>query len=140
MSIRTVAVASGAILALAFSCAAATGATKGTASPGRRAADGIVRGRFERQGGPVGPGGQQPPDVPISGTITFTGRGHLKVSVRAGHTGRFTARLAPGFYAVSGRTPDIEGPGHKQMVCAYRGKIKVSAGHTRHLTVLCTVP
>jgi hypothetical protein len=140
MSIRTVAVVGGAILALALGCTAAAGATGSTASPARRPADGTVRGRFERQGGPAGPGGHQPPDVPLSGTITFTWRGRLKVRVRAGDSGRFTARLAPGFYAVSGRTPDIMGPGHKEMVCTYRGKIKVSAGHTRHMTLLCTVP
>jgi hypothetical protein len=140
MSIRTFAAAGAAVLALACGCAAAAGATTGTASPARRSADGIVRGQFERQGGPAGPGGQQPPDVPLSGTITFTGRGHLKVSVRAGQTGRFTARLAPGFYAVSGRTPDIQGPGHQEMVCTYRGKVRVSTGRTRHMTLLCTVP
>ena len=107
------------------------------ASPAR----GLVLGRFVRVGGPLGPGGQQPPEVPLAGAMRFTRAGNTAITVRVGKTGTFAARLAPGRYRVSGTTPDIEGePGNIEATCSLPGPVAVSAGLTRHITVVCAVP
>ena len=115
----------------------------GASSPGhaQRPVDGRVAGKFERVGGPIGPGGQQPPVVPLSGTMRFARSGHKTVSVRVGKNGEFSARLAPGEYRVSGRTPDILGePGNVEATCSLQSPLTVRAGGTRHITVVCAVP
>ncbi len=107
----------------------------------RYAADGRVTGKFERVGGPLGPGGQQPPVVPLTGTMRFARAGHRTVRVHVGKSGKFSVRLAPGSYRVSGRTPQIEQePGNIEATCRLHGKVKVSGGRTRHIVVVCSVP
>jgi hypothetical protein len=93
---------------------------------------GRVAGAFEREGGPLGPGGKQPPVVPLSGSILFARPGHRTVRVRAGSKGRFSVRLAPGDYAVSGRTAGLP-------VCRLP-RVKVTASRTKHIVVACVVP
>jgi hypothetical protein len=115
----------------------------GAGSPGhaQRPADDRVAGKFERLGGPIGPGGQPLPAVPLRGTMRFARSGHMAVTVRVGKTGVFSARLAPGQYRVSGRTPDILGePGNIEATCSLPSPLTVRAGGTRHITVVCAVP
>jgi hypothetical protein len=92
-----------------------------------------VTGKLEREGGPIGPGGKQPPVVPLSGTVVFSRRGHPDVRVHAGRSGIFSALLAPGRYSVSGRV-------HGLPVCRMSGGLKVTAGNARHIVVACIVP
>jgi hypothetical protein len=107
----------------------------------KHAADGRVSGKFERVGGPIGPGGKQPPVVPLTGTMRFARAGHSTVRVHVGKSGKFSVRLAPGSYRVSGRTPQIEQePGNIEATCWLHGKVKVSSGRTRHIVVVCSVP
>jgi hypothetical protein len=101
---------------------------------------GLVTGKFERVGGPLGPGGKQPPVVALRGTVTFTAAHQRTALVRVGNSGRFSVRLAPGRYRVTGRTPDIEGPGHVEAVCQGPVSLTVSAGHTSAIKVICAVP
>jgi hypothetical protein len=104
-------------------------------------AGGLVLGIFIRVGGPLGPGGKQPPEVRLSGTMRFTRGGHAAITVRVGKAGTFAARLAPGRYRVSGTTPEIRGePGNIEATCSLPGTVTVSAGLTRHVTVVCAVP
>ena len=113
------------------------------AAPGHpsRPAEGHVLGRFMRVGGPLGPGGKQPPAVPLSGTMRFTRAGHAAITVRVGKAGTFAVQLAPGRYRVLGRTPDILGePGNIEATCSLPGTLVMSAGQTRHITVVCAVP
>jgi hypothetical protein len=107
----------------------------------QRPADGRITGKFQRVGGPLGPGGKQPPVVALSGTMRFTRAGHQTITVRVGKSGRFAVRLAPGTYRVSGRTPDIRGePGDAEATCSLPGAVTVRAGAVRHVTVVCAVP
>ena len=148
MQHRTVAtgIAAGLLLAGGGTTAASIASDHATHVPGpaahaRRAPDGVVVGRFEREGGPLGPGGTQPPTLPLSGTIWFARAGHRTVTVRAGKSGKFSVRLAPGSYRVSGRTPMIQGqPGNTDAVCSLPSPVRVTAHHARHITVFCIVP
>jgi hypothetical protein len=92
-----------------------------------------VIGKLEREGGPIGPGGKQPPAVPLSGTVVFSRRGHLAVRVHAGKAGRFSVRLEPGRYTVWGRVEGLP-------VCRLARGLKVTADRTRHIVVACIVP
>ena len=56
--------------------AAGPGRDTGSGS-GRDPARGTVTGRLVREGGPLGPGGQQPGVHPIPGTIRFTTGHHV---------------------------------------------------------------
>jgi hypothetical protein len=95
--------------------------------------NGIVTGKFEREGGPIPGPGQQPPIVPLAGTIRFTA-GHRVVRVHAGASGTFTVRLAPGTYRVTARTPSVRGS------CTRPAAVKVRPGRTSHVTMICIVP
>jgi hypothetical protein len=103
------------------------------AGNGARAAYGRVAGKFEREGGPMGPGGEQPPVVPLSGRIVFSRHGHRAIRVRAGNSGRFSVRLTPGDYTVWGRAEGLP-------VCRLPGGLRARAGRTRHIVVACIVP
>jgi len=100
---------------------------------GAHPASGRVVGKLEREGGPIGPGGKQPPVVPLSGTVVFWRRAHRTVRVEAGKSGRFSVRLAPGHYAVWGRVQ-----GYPR--CRLPGGLTVSADRTEHVVVACIVP
>jgi hypothetical protein len=126
-----------AVLVLA-GCASAS--TPATTTP----ATGLLAGRFVREGGPLGPGGQQPAEIPLRGTVTFTATGHRPVSVQVGSSGRFSVTLLPGRYQVAGRSPDIEtvDPNGRQQeqACSQPLSATVTAGQTITIAVTCVVP
>jgi len=105
---------------------------------------GTVNGVFHRVGGPLGPGGQQPKVVPLAGRMRFTRPGHPAVSVPVGRSGRFTIQLPPGTYRVTGITPDIvEVLNNGRQLdgrCHGPQDLRVRAGRTGHITVVCIVP
>src|SRR6266571_8752330 len=91
-------------------CAAAGGqATGGQATGGQatggQATGGRLAGRLVMEGGPMGPGGQQPGERPLSGTVTITAPGYKPVTVTVGSSGTFSVPLPAGRYQVSGRSP-----------------------------------
>ena len=111
---------------------------------------GHLNGVFVMEGGPLGPGGQQPGERPLSGTVTLTAAGRRQVTIQVGASGRFSAWLSPGRYEVSGRTPSIEeatsvqaGTGGNQgqeQPCSRPLTVTITAGHTAHITLACIVP
>jgi hypothetical protein len=116
----------------------------GCAATGRQApTTGHLTGRLVMEGGPLGPGGQQPGERPVPGSVTFTA-GHQRVTVQVGSSGSFSVRLAPGRYQVCGRSPSIEvsnGPdSEKEAPCAEPLSATVTAGRTAAITVALIVP
>jgi hypothetical protein len=104
---------------------------------------GHLAGRLVREGGPLGPGGQQPAELPLSGTVTFTAAGHRPVTVKAGSSGAFSAALPPGRYRVSGRSPAImtvDGGRSQELPCSQPASATVIAGRTASMTLACVVP
>ena len=82
-----------------------TGLAAGCASAGAQApASGHLSGRLVMEGGPLGPGGKQPGERPMSGTVTFTAAGHQPITVKVGSSGTFSVPLPAGRYQVSGRS------------------------------------
>jgi len=128
---------------LAFSllagCASAGGASAGAQEP----ATGHVAGKLVMEGGPLGPGGQQPRERPLSGTVTFTAAGHRPISVKVGAAGTFSVPLPPGRYQVSGRSSsvlEVDGGSTRELPCSQPTTATVTAGHTATVTVACVVP
>ena len=123
--------------------AGAEHASRRTAAGAARAA-GHVTGRLLIEGGPIGPGGQQPGKRPIPGTVTFTAAGHRPVSVGAGTSGKFSAWLPPGRYRVAGRSPDIETVTSSgktvEQICSRPLSVTVSTRHAATVAVVCIVP
>ena len=123
----------------------ATGHSTGhsTGHPPARAT-GQVTGRLLIEGGPLGPGGQQPGERPIPGTVTFTAAGHRPVQVGVGASGRFSASLPPGRYRVAGRSPDVETVTDSgkdlEQTCSQPLSVTVSARHAAAISVICIVP
>ena len=105
---------------------------------------GTVTGVFHRVGGPLGPDGQQPKVVPLTGRMRFTRPGYPPVSVPVGRSGRFTVQLRPGTYRVTGITPDIvevlDNGRQLNDRCHGPQHLRVLAGRTGHITVICAVP
>jgi hypothetical protein len=124
--------------ALALLLLAGCAATAATGQP-----TGHVSGRFLMEGGPLGPGGQQPRERAISGRVTFTGAGGHDVTVRVGRSGAFSAQLPAGRYEVSGRSPSLvevsDGSG-LEPPCSPPLSVTVTAGHTATIAVTCIVP
>jgi hypothetical protein len=123
--------------ALTAGCAA-------TGGPGHAAAAGHLAGRLVMEGGPMQPGGKQPRERPMSGTVTFTTAGHEPVSATVGSSGTFSVPLPPGRYHVSARTSavvtvDDDGHSHEDS-CASPAFATVTAGHTVTVTLTCIVP
>ena len=116
----------------------------GPAAGNQARAAGHVTGRLLIEGGPIGPGGQQPGERPIPGTVTFTAAGHRPVSVGVGTSGKFSAWLAPGRYRVAGRSPDIETVTSSgktvEQTCSQPFSVTVSARHAATIAVVCIVP
>jgi hypothetical protein len=113
------------------------------ATAGQGQATGHLAGRLLMEGGPIGPGGQQPNQRPISGTVTSIATGRQRVTVRVGHTGTFTAKLPPGRYQVSGRSPSIveaSGGSDLELPCSPPLSVTVAAGRTATIAVTCIVP
>ena len=126
----------------------ATGAAEHVAShatghPSARAT-GHVTGKLLIEGGPIGPGGQQPGERPIPGTVTFTAAGHRPVQVGVGVSGKFSAWLPPGRYRVAGRSPDIEtvtaSGKDLERTCSQPLSVTVMARHAATIAVVCIVP
>jgi len=132
-----------AILALAGCTAASQGSQQVPAT-------GHLTGMFVMEGGPLGPGGQQPGERPLAGTVTLTEAGRGQVTIQVGASGRFSAWLSPGRYQVSGRSPSIEqatsvqaGTGSNQgqeLPCSQPLTVTITARHTAHITLACIVP
>jgi hypothetical protein len=134
--VHSMGIAAGAVAALALVAV--------PAAPGGHGAhaDGAVIGRFLREGGPIGPGGHQPPDKPLSGTIRFTAAGRHAVTIRVGSSGKFSVHLAAGLYKVAGSSPSIGGPGHpgKFRPCSVPLTVRVRPHRLVRISVVCPVP
>jgi len=121
-----------------------TGLAAGCASAGEpaHAAPGHLAGKLVMEGGPMQPGGQQPGERPMSGTVTFTAAGHRAVTVTVGSSGEFSVPLPPGRYQVSGRSPDImevNGGHSRELPCSHPASVVVTAGSTATITLACIV-
>jgi len=124
---------------LLTSVAAGCASAEGTVHP----ATGHLAGKLVMEGGPLGPGGQQPGERPMSGTVTFTAAGRQAVTVTVGSSGEFSVPLPPGRYQVSGRSPDIrevDGGHSRELPCSQPSPVVVSAGNTAAVTLACVVP
>jgi|HubBroStandDraft_4_1064222.scaffolds.fasta_scaffold249084_1 hypothetical protein len=123
-------------------CAATAAAdTAGTASSGTHAAaaTAVVSGRLVMEGGPIAPGGKQPPVRPLPGTVSFTAAHRRTVRVAVPASGRFTVRLAAGTYRASATTPNITGPGGKHDTCPDPSPVRVTTRPV-HVVIACIVP
>jgi hypothetical protein len=135
---------------LSAGCAAASGQTQAAsrqapATSRQAPAAGHLAGRLVMEGGPLGPGGKQPGERPLSGTVTFTAAGHRRVTVRVGSSGRFSVQLPIGTYRVSGASPAVETSSgssgkEQELPCSQPLSATVTAGHTSAVTVACVVP
>jgi hypothetical protein len=135
---------------LSAGCAAASGQTQAAsrqapATSRQAPAAGHLAGRLVMEGGPLGPGGKQPGERPLSGTVTFTAAGHRRVTVRVGSSGRFSVQLPVGTYRVSGASPAVETSSgssgkEQELPCSQPLSATVTAGHTSAVTVACVVP
>jgi hypothetical protein len=106
-------------------------------------APGAVTGKLLIEGGPIGPGGQQPGERPIPGTVQFTASGRRPVTVRADSSGTFSVTLPAGTYDVSGRSPrltDASNGGSRQTPCSQPLSVSVTPQHTTTITLTCIVP
>jgi hypothetical protein len=104
---------------------------------------GHLAGRMVMEGGPMGPGGRQPGERPVPGTVTITEAGHQPAKIRVGSSGAFSAWLPLGKYQVSGCTSAIEGtgPGGKlEPACSQPTPVTVTARHASTVTVTFIVP
>jgi hypothetical protein len=135
---------------LAAGCASAGGQAHGGQAHGGQAhggqahpATGHLAGKLVMEGGPMGPGGQQPGERPMSGTVTVTSAGHQAVMVTVGSSGQFSVPLAPGRYQISGRSPDVmqdDGGHSRELPCSPPASVVVSAGSTATITLAPIVP
>lgn len=147
MAGRQMSSARGALAILGLGAAALAGAAcSPAAGQATMSPVGGVVGTFIREGGPMGPNGQQPKNVRLPGVIKFVAPGRPVVNVKVGDKGTFSVRLRPGIYSVSGRTPRIlqvsadgNGPG-REFPCSMPVSVKVTLGHTAKVTVTCIVP
>ena len=106
---RTCACVLGALLLTGCTAAGAAehAASQGTSHPPTRAT-GHLTGKLFIEGGPIGPGGKQPGERPIPGTVTLTAAGHRPVTITVGNSGRFSAWLPPAGTGSSGaRRPSL---------------------------------
>ena len=104
---------------------------------------GHLAGRLVMEGGPMGPGGQQPRERPMPGVVTFTAAGHKPVRVTVGSSGAFSVPLPPGRYQVSGGSPAImtdDGGHSRERPCSQPTSATVTAGQTATVTLTCVVP
>jgi hypothetical protein len=141
---RTCACALGVLLLTGCTAASATEHATGLVLTGPARTTGHVTGKLLIEGGPIGPGGQQPGERPIPGTVTFTTARHRSVAVGVGTSGKFSVWLPPGRYQVAGRSPDIitvTGSGKDlEQTCSQPLSVTVSARHAATIAVVCIVP
>jgi hypothetical protein len=122
--------------------------TTGTVTTGTATTTGtgttIVTGRFLIEGGPMRPGGGQPGERPLRGTVTFTAASEQTVSVVVGRSGAFSLALAPGTYHVSGRSPELmevsSGGAQHETVCSRPLTVHVTGQQTIKIAITCIVP
>ncbi len=99
---------------------------------------------FGPMGGPVRPGGGQPGERPLRGTVTFTAAGQRPVSVLVGRSGTFSVALLPGTYHVAGRSPaivEVSGSGAQhETACSNPLTVHVTGQRTLKIAVTCIVP
>jgi hypothetical protein len=122
-----------------------TGLAAGCASAGGQVqpATGHLAGKLVMEGGLLEPGGKQPAERPMSGTVTFTSAGRQAVTVKVGSSGEFSVPLPPGRYQVSGRSPgivEVDGGRSRELPCSLPTSVVVSAGNTATVTLACIVP
>jgi hypothetical protein len=132
------------LLAGALSAGVLTAGCAATGGPGHAASAGRLAGRLVMEGGPLQPGGKQPRERAMSGTVTFTTAGGKPVSAAVGSSGTFSVPLPPGRYQISARSPAImtvgdSGHSHEDS-CATPASATVTAGHTVTITLACIVP
>jgi len=146
----------GAVAVLLLSACGTTGigatgtgpVTTGTVTTGTATTTGTgtttVTGRLLMEGGPMRPGGGQPGERPLRGTVTFTTVGERAVSVPVGRSGAFSVALPPGTYHVSGRSPEImevsSGGTQHETVCSRPLTVHVTGQHALKVAVTCIVP
>jgi hypothetical protein len=141
---RTCAWVLGALLLTGCTAAGAAESAAGHAAghpPAR--ATGHVTGRLLIEGGPLGPGGKQPGERPIPGTVTFTAAGRRPVAIKVGNSGRFSAWLPPGRYQVVWRSPAIitvTDSGHEEQTSSQAPSVTISARHAATITLVAIVP
>ena len=114
-----------------------------TTVPGHASSGGTVTGRLMREGGPLGPGGQQPGTRSIPGTVRFTGGHHQVIMVRTNGVGMFSVRLPAGRYEVSDRSPRIllvGSDGIGRPTWSSPVSLTVTAHHTTRVTLTSIVP
>jgi hypothetical protein len=146
MNRLTAGAGAGALAVLLAACGGTTGTvttgTTGTVITGTGTT--TVTGRFLIEGGPVRPGGGQPGERPLRGTVTFTAAGQRPVSVLVGRSGTFSVALLPGTYHVAGRSPAIvavSGSGAQhETACSSPLTVHVTGQHTLNIAVTCIVP
>jgi len=118
-------------------------ATAGHAASNQARVAGHVTGRLLIEGGPIRPGGQQPGERPIPGTVTFTAAGQRPVAIKAGNSGTFSAWLPPGRYRVVWRSPAIitvTDSGHEEQTSAQPTSVTISAQHAATIKLVAIVP
>jgi len=135
-----------AALPLLAACAAEAGQHSSQhtqAGPGQDPARGTVTGRLVREGGPLGPGGQQPGAHPIPGTIRFSTGEHQVIMVRTSRAGRFSVQLPAGKYQVADRSPRlllVAANGISHQTWSRPVTVLVTAGHVTRITLVIAVP
>ena len=129
-----------ATLSLLAGCAA----DPASSSPaGHGPARGTVTGRMVREGGPLGPGGQQPGTHPIPGTVRFTVGQRQVMTVRTTPAGTFSVQLPPGKYRVSDRSPKlllVEADGKTRQTWSRPVTVLVTPNHLTRVTLASIVP
>jgi hypothetical protein len=131
---RLQAVTGVAAIVLLAACAPAVAHTVAHTAAGGTAAGGTVTGKLQIEGGPIGPGGQQPGKRPWPGTVQFTRTHHHPVTVRVGDSGTFSTHLPPGTYSACSRPAGMPAP------CSDARKVAVTAGHTTEIAFTFFVP
>jgi hypothetical protein len=135
-----------AAVAALTACAAQTSQSGPGGTTANRPAYGTVSGRLVMEGGPLGPGGQQPPTRPLSGFVQFIGpSGQVVQVVKVGRSGSFTTTLVPGTYRVRGGSPaivEVSNPGSKGAVrpCTVPKTVTVKDQGSVRVTLACVVP
>ena len=113
------------------------------AGPTHDPAHGTVTGRMVREGGPIGPGGQQPGLHPIPGTVRFTAGQHRVITVHTSRAGTFSVHLPSGRYQVSDRSPrllQVGADGIGRQTWSGPVTVLVTADHLTRVTLTSIVP